>query len=189
MGHFVAGIDALSGSQVSAALAIFSNKMFLFRRRQPQVLSIAGYAARALRALLSDKFQLRICVIYWVFSRASNAHQCVAPAFDDAQGIPPHPTSRAYTAMTREDNSKRRRTKLTPPELGAKWGVAPDKILGWIRTGELRAMNAASREGGRPRFLIDVADVAAFETRRAVVPPVATRRPRRQRENHATEYF
>ncbi len=30
------------------------------------------------------------------------------------------------------------RTKLTPPELGRRWGLDPHKIVGWIRSGELR---------------------------------------------------
>jgi hypothetical protein len=30
------------------------------------------------------------------------------------------------------------RTELTPPEVAARWGVAPEKILAWIRSGELR---------------------------------------------------
>jgi len=60
-----------------------------------------------------------------------------------------------------------RRSKLTPPELAALWGIAADKILGWIRAGELRAVNAATSGGGRPRWLIDIADIKAFEANRS----------------------
>jgi len=32
---------------------------------------------------------------------------------------------------------------MTPPELAKFWGVSPDKILAWIRSGELKATNVA----------------------------------------------
>jgi hypothetical protein len=60
------------------------------------------------------------------------------------------------------------RTKLTPPELARRWGISPDKVLAWIKSGELRAVNGALKVHGRPRFLIDVADIIAFEQRRMV---------------------
>jgi excisionase family DNA binding protein len=62
------------------------------------------------------------------------------------------------------------RSKLTPPEVARLWGVSPDKVLAWIAGGELRAVNAATRPGGRPRWLIDRADLAAFEAARAARP-------------------
>ena len=63
------------------------------------------------------------------------------------------------------------RNKVTPPELAMQWGVSPDKVLSWIKGGELRAIDASTRRGGRPRYLIDVKDIAQFETDRAVKPP------------------
>ncbi|HAA50434.1 MAG TPA: DNA-binding protein [Planctomycetaceae bacterium] len=62
------------------------------------------------------------------------------------------------------------REKLTPPQLARKLGVGTEKVLGWIRTGELRAINGATKPGGRPRYLIDQADVELFEAARRVVP-------------------
>jgi hypothetical protein len=79
------------------------------------------------------------------------------------------------------------RTKLTPPELAAQWGIDPAKILTWIRSGELRAIDASTRRGGKPRFLIDLADVAAFEAARAVGP--APKVQRRKRQTAVREYF
>ena len=80
------------------------------------------------------------------------------------------------------------RTKLSPPQIARRWGVSPQKILAWIGSGELRAINAATRLGGRPRFLIDVADLAVFEQRRAVVAtPAAVRR--RRRDIGITKFF
>ena len=62
------------------------------------------------------------------------------------------------------------KTKMTPPELARRWGVSPDKITHFIVTGELRAIDASLKRGDRPRYLIDVADIEAFENARAVVP-------------------
>lgn len=59
------------------------------------------------------------------------------------------------------------KSKITPPALARMYGVGVHKVLGWIRRGELKAINAAVNQHGRPRFLIDLADVADFEQRRA----------------------
>lgn len=82
------------------------------------------------------------------------------------------------------------RRKITPRELATSWGVGIGKILGWIRSGELRAIDASARRGARPRFLIDLADVAAFEAARSVQPPMpSARRNRRRRDQRVTEFF
>jgi hypothetical protein len=70
------------------------------------------------------------------------------------------------------------RTKLTPPQIAIRYGVSTDKVLAWIRSGELRAMDASTRRGGRPRYLVDVADLAAFEQSRSATPVPTTRRRR-----------
>lgn len=62
------------------------------------------------------------------------------------------------------------RTKLRPRELARMWGVATDKILGFIHRGELRAMNVASRRNGKPRWLVDLADIVVFEQSRTATP-------------------
>jgi hypothetical protein len=86
------------------------------------------------------------------------------------------------------ETTPRRRRKLTPPELAKQWGIDPAKILAWIRAGELRAIDGATQRGGRPRFLIDEADIAAFEAARAVQPPVARVR-RRRGKSQVIEFF
>jgi hypothetical protein len=63
-----------------------------------------------------------------------------------------------------------RRTKVTPPQLAREWRISPDKVLQWIRSGELPAINGAAEPNGRPRYLIDQADVELFEAARRVVP-------------------
>lgn len=81
------------------------------------------------------------------------------------------------------------RTKLTPPELARLWGISPDKVLAWIRGGELRAIDASSRRGGRPRFLIDRADIETFEANRAVTPPPKSPRRRKKVPAEIIEFF
>ena len=60
------------------------------------------------------------------------------------------------------------RTKLSPPEVARRLGVSHEKILTWIRYGELAAIEVSTRRGGRPRYRIDIADLAVFEQRRSV---------------------
>jgi excisionase family DNA binding protein len=81
------------------------------------------------------------------------------------------------------------RTKLTPPEVAARWGVSADKVLAWIRNGELRAVNAATRAHGRPRWLVDLADLEVFEQRRAARPVQPAPRRRRQPASAEKTYF
>jgi hypothetical protein len=72
------------------------------------------------------------------------------------------------------------RRKLTPHDIAESYGCGVEKVLRWIHAGELRAINVATRrDGGKPRWLIDPADLAAFEASRAVTPPVSA--PRRRR--------
>jgi hypothetical protein len=73
------------------------------------------------------------------------------------------------------------RRKLTPPQYAQQLGVDVAKVLKWIRSGELRAFNAATNPRGKPRYLIDVADAAAFEAQRSVNPSPPVRQARRKR--------
>ena len=83
------------------------------------------------------------------------------------------------------------KSKLTPPEIARMWGIKSQKVIAWIRSGELRAINAAENASGyRPRFLVDVEDLALFELQREAKP--VERRPRRKRRGQPTgftEYF
>jgi hypothetical protein len=69
---------------------------------------------------------------------------------------------------------------LTPSELAKRWRVSASKVLGFIHRGELKALNIAARPGGRPRFRINPADIAAFENRRSV--HTVARSPPRKRK-------
>jgi hypothetical protein len=71
------------------------------------------------------------------------------------------------------------RKKLTPPQLAALWGIDVQKVLHWVKTGELKAINLATDRNGRARYAIDVADIAIFEASRSVQPPPPRVRRRR----------
>lgn len=81
------------------------------------------------------------------------------------------------------------RTKLTPPEVARQWGVSVDKVLTWIRSGELRAVNLATRLSGRPRYRIDINDLRDFEQRRAVVAPPTPSRTRKKPNSDVIQFF
>ena len=78
---------------------------------------------------------------------------------------------------------------LSPPQVAQRFGVAPEKILAWIHSGELRAIDVATRRGGRPRYRVDPADLALFVRKRTVgTPTPATRRIRKPPTN-VIEFF
>ena len=81
------------------------------------------------------------------------------------------------------------RTKLTPPEVARMWGISPDKVLAWIRSGELRAINVAASQNGRPRYRIDIEDLKDFEARRSVIPAGRMKRGRRRKQDGVIEFF
>ena len=56
---------------------------------------------------------------------------------------------------------------LNPAQVAEMWGVSHDKVLEFIRTGELEAFNVASRKFRRPQFKIPLAALQALRERRA----------------------
>ena len=78
---------------------------------------------------------------------------------------------------------------LTPPRVAERLKVSPEKVITWIRSGELAAADVSLRPGtGRPRFRVDPQELDAFLRRRSVVPTPKTKR-RRRRDPSVTEYF
>jgi excisionase family DNA binding protein len=79
---------------------------------------------------------------------------------------------------------------LTPPQIAEILGVAHEKILQFIRTGELRAIDLSSKRGHRPRWHVSRDDLEDFLNRRAAKPlPPSRRRKRRRRDDDFTKYF
>lgn len=82
---------------------------------------------------------------------------------------------------------------FTPPEAGRLLRIKADRIIGFIRRGELKAANVATRLSGRPRFRIAAADLQAFLDNRAAaavsVPSPRRRRKRQERPPGWVSYF
>lgn len=77
---------------------------------------------------------------------------------------------------------------LTPPEVGKRLGVNAEKVLGWIRSGELRAVDVSIRHGsGRPRWRISEADLEDFLRARSAAP--IPKKSRRRSTAGVREYF
>jgi excisionase family DNA binding protein len=81
------------------------------------------------------------------------------------------------------------RQTWTPPEVARRLRVNRDKVLSWIKAGELRAVNVGAKRSGRPRYRIDAADLAAFEASRAIAPDHKVSRKRRAARSDVIEYF
>ena len=73
----------------------------------------------------------------------------------------------------------------SPPAIAKRLGCKPEKILGWIRSGRLRAMNT-SAGSKRPRYRITAEALAQFEQSLLVAPP---KRPARRRATKKRRYF
>jgi hypothetical protein len=69
---------------------------------------------------------------------------------------------------------------ITPPQLARRWGVAAEKVIALINSGQLRAVNLAVNPDGRPRYRIYITEVERFEAARATKPPVQKPRQRRR---------
>jgi hypothetical protein len=72
-------------------------------------------------------------------------------------------------------------------DLCVRWKVGPDKVLGFIRRGELVAVNVATHTSGRPQYRVTPEAVAAFESRRTSAP--LPKLPRRKRKPDMKDYF
>lgn len=66
-------------------------------------------------------------------------------------------------------NSEALKPYLTPPDVAKLLRVSNEKLLGWIRRGELTAVNVGN--GNRPRFRISPESLNAFLKVREVQPP------------------
>lgn len=70
-------------------------------------------------------------------------------------------------------------TFLKPADIAKALGVKLGKVHAWIRSGELPAVNTATRPDGRPRWRISPVDWEIFcsrRTSRPAVKPVTRRR-------------
>jgi hypothetical protein len=76
----------------------------------------------------------------------------------------------------------------TPPEVADELRVDPAKVLGWIRSGQLRAVNVGDG-ARRPRYRISGADLQVFLAARSAGPAPRVSRIRRRQPQGVTEFF
>jgi hypothetical protein len=76
----------------------------------------------------------------------------------------------------------------TVPGYARYLGVSPDKVYGWVRSGELVAFNVGTVLSGKPQWRISPEAAAAFERRRRGGPPPATA-PRKRRLTGEIDFF
>lgn len=83
------------------------------------------------------------------------------------------------------------RTSLfTPALLAELWGVDEKKVLRFIATGELVAINLAQRSSGRPRWRISEEAAQAFlDRRQSRVPSPRTTSSRRKKATNVVEFY
>lgn len=57
-------------------------------------------------------------------------------------------------------------TFLTPPQLAERYGIGLRKVLSWIASGELAAIDLSANRTKRPRWRISTEALERFETAR-----------------------
>jgi hypothetical protein len=82
----------------------------------------------------------------------------------------------------------RDRTTTTPPKVAEEWGIGVNKVLAFIRSGELRAFNVATCSKGRPRWIIELEELERFKRARSSTPAPKSL-PRRQKPAGIKDFF
>jgi hypothetical protein len=80
---------------------------------------------------------------------------------------------------------------FSPPQIARARRLRVGKVLGWIRSGELAAVNCATHAGRRPRWRVRADALAAFDQARSNRVNQQSPRPQRQRSRpeDLVEYF
>jgi hypothetical protein len=101
------------------------------------------------------------------------------------RGVPVSPTRSAADT-----------TYFNPAQVAEMWGISHDKVLGFIKSGELRAFNVASKSSRRPQFKIPSDALREFEEQhsgrdpaRSRPPPSGRRSSRKSSASPPREYF
>ena len=132
--------------------------------------------------------------------------QTTSPPSDGFTALPRTPPQSTISKTARAGKPRRAHpddatashelTYFNPAQVAEMWGISHDKVLGFIKSGELRAFNVASKTSRRPQFKIPSAALREFEERRSgrdparSVPRPSGRRPSRKPSASPTrEYF
>ena len=66
----------------------------------------------------------------------------------------------------------------TTLDIAKLWHVSRNKVLDWIRSGDLEAFNVSSRPGQKPTYRVTQEQLESFQTRRATIIKKPTHRSR-----------
>jgi excisionase family DNA binding protein len=79
---------------------------------------------------------------------------------------------------------------LTVRDVCERYGVTEHTVLGWIRSGELRAVNVGRRLGAKkPRWRVTAEALSAFEALRTPTPPPPLGRRKKRAEAGVIEFY
>ena len=78
---------------------------------------------------------------------------------------------------------------LPVKEVCERYGVSGHTVLGWIRRGELRAIDVSRQRGGKPRWRITQESLEAFELIRTHTPPPPPTRRRKRQHHDVIEFY
>jgi hypothetical protein len=120
----------------------------------------------------------------------------------EAEGTPPTPPASPSTNRPRKPRGVSVPPAPTgdtifynPAQVAQMWGISHDKVLEFIRTGELDAFNVASKSSRRPQFKIPAAALQAFQEQRPgrdparSLPPRPPRASQKSSQPKTREYF
>lgn len=73
---------------------------------------------------------------------------------------------------------------LSPPKIGELLGVTPAKVLNWIRTGELKALDITQKGCTKKRYKVKPEWLDEFERSRMAVPDGGLSTTQKLRKKH-----
>ena len=79
---------------------------------------------------------------------------------------------------------------LTVEDVADRYGVSGATVLGWIRAGELRAVNVSrSRHSRKPRWRVSTTALEAFEAGRSATAEPPAPKGRRKKPGCVIEFY
>lgn len=80
---------------------------------------------------------------------------------------------------------------LSIPAIARSRGLKPQKVLAWVKSGELRACNMVQNTASRARWKVHRDDLAVFDLKRSNRASIPVSRPRRvtRSANGVIEFF
>jgi transposase len=75
----------------------------------------------------------------------------------------------------------------TVADVARRYRVGEDRVRGWIKRGELRAINRRDVRSGRPSWVITPESLVEFERGRQATPPVTL--PKRRKKTAQVDYY